>query len=244
MNIERRHSSGVAKAGLTTGIIGTTLGALGVLGAGANGVGSLLGSNGNGGGTTMVTNGFPYGAWGFPYGGFGWGYGAGFTMPVVPVANVGTCNTGCCNQGCGCNEDHIVNRYELQQENKIAELQSQISLRDANTFTDQKMLEMYKYVDGKITNIEAVLAQQAVKNQATADSFNQIGERVNCVERNLSDKICDEREARRCADNLIVTYANSTFYPKQVANVTVGTEMTSQAVYNPLPMCDCNCGGC
>lgn len=41
MELERR-SSGVAKAGLTTGIIGTSLGTLGVLGAGANGIGNLL----------------------------------------------------------------------------------------------------------------------------------------------------------------------------------------------------------
>ena len=43
---------------------------------------------------------------------------------------------------CGCSEDRLINRYELGQESRISELQSQIALRDANTYNDQKMLEM------------------------------------------------------------------------------------------------------
>lgn len=42
MELERR-SSGVAKAGLATGIVGTSLGTLGVLGALGNGAGALFG---------------------------------------------------------------------------------------------------------------------------------------------------------------------------------------------------------
>ena len=49
-----------------------------------------------------------------------------------------------------------------------------------------------------------------------------------------------EAERRCCADNSIVTYANATFYPKMVADVTTGTTTTAQTLYNPLP----KCGGC
>ena len=36
-------------------------------------------------------------------------------------------------------------------------------------------------------------------------------------------------------------YANATFYPKSVADVTVGTTTTAQTLYNPIPDCGC-CG--
>jgi hypothetical protein len=52
-----------------------------------------------------------------------------------------------------CSENQLVNRYELAQESKISELQSQIALRDANTYNDQKLLELYKYFDGELKDI-------------------------------------------------------------------------------------------
>lgn len=54
-----------------------------------------------------------------------------------------------------CSEDHLVNRYEMAQEQKISELESQIALRDANTYSDQKLLEVYKYFDGELKDIRA-----------------------------------------------------------------------------------------
>jgi hypothetical protein len=61
------------------------------------------------------------------------------------------------NGACGCSEDHVVNRYELAQEQKIASLESQIALRDANTYSDQKLLEVYKYFDGELKDIRATM---------------------------------------------------------------------------------------
>ena len=48
-----------------------------------------------------------------------------------------------------CSEDHLVNRYEASQAARIAELETEVKLRDANTYTDQKMIELYKYFDGE-----------------------------------------------------------------------------------------------
>lgn len=71
--------------------------------------------------------------------------------------------------GC-CEGDHLVSRYDAQQSARIAELETEVKLRDANTYTDQKMLEMYKYIDGKFSGVEAQLCQQAVINsQVTAN---------------------------------------------------------------------------
>ena len=64
----------------------------------------------------------------------------------------------------GCSANMPVNRYELEQQSKISELQSAIALRDANTYNDQKLLELYKYVDGKFDGVNAAINQQAVYN--------------------------------------------------------------------------------
>jgi hypothetical protein len=150
-----------------------------------------------------------------------------------------------CNNGCGanvCSENMPVTRYELGQESKIADLQSQIALRDANTYNDQKTLELYKYIDGQLRDVRDTLCAQAVHNQKTEDSFVLARQDIAAVESRLNSKIALEAERRCCADNAIVNYANATFYPKSVADVTVGTTTTAQTLYNPIPDCGC-CGG-
>lgn len=52
-----------------------------------------------------------------------------------------------------------------------------------------------------------------------------------------NDAIALEAERRQCADNKIVNYTNSTFYPKYIADVTVGSGTTQQSIFNPL--CGC-----
>ena len=170
-----KHSSGVAKAGLTTGIIGTSLGALNAMG-GTGLLGGLVG-------------GMPMGA------------GA----------------IGC-------------TRELMEKDLRIAELNTEVKLRDSTIYTDQKSLDLYRYIDGQLAGIQAQLAAQAIQNQATKDSFQLVNERLCC-----------EQKERRCADNSIVNYANATFYPKMVADVTTGTTTTAQTTYNPLPVDNCCC---
>jgi hypothetical protein len=67
-----------------------------------------------------------------------------------------------------CSEDHVINRYEAAQAARIAELETEVKLRDANTYTDQKILEVYKYFDGETKDIRANIcemrAQQGIVN--------------------------------------------------------------------------------
>lgn len=56
---------------------------------------------------------------------------------------------------------------------------------------------------------------------------------------NVAGMVDLEAERRCCADNKIVNYVNSTFYPINVADVTVGTTSTTRTTYNPLCGC-CN----
>ena len=68
------------------------------------------------------------------------------------------------NGNANCHENTPVNRYELAQEQKIADLQSQVALRDANIYGDQKLLEVYKYFDGELKGIRNELCDQKVYN--------------------------------------------------------------------------------
>ena len=68
------------------------------------------------------------------------------------------------NGRCGCSEDHMINRYEAAQSARIAELETEVKLRDSNIYTDGKILELYKYVDGKFGCIERELCDQRVYN--------------------------------------------------------------------------------
>lgn len=109
---------------------------------------------------------------------------AGLTTGIIGTA-LGVLNGGLNGLGavpamnCGCSEDHFVNRYEMGQEQKIAELQSQIALRDANIYQDAKMLEMYKYVDGKFAGIEQQLCQQNVVNA-------QVAANLGCMQQTIA----------------------------------------------------------
>ena len=145
---------------------------------------------------------------------------------MAAILGAALANSG--NANC-CNEDHNVNRYEAAQAARIAELETEVKLRDANIYTDQKSLALYQYIDGQLKDIRNELCRQAVVNQQTADSFR-------LVEKDLQR----ERDERCCGDNAIINYANATFYPKMVADVTTGTTTTAQSLYNPLP----NCGWC
>ena len=63
-----------------------------------------------------------------------------------------------------CNEDHFVNRYEMEKEKEIATLQMENSILKSDKYTDEKSIEMYKYVDGRFREFEQAIAQQAVYN--------------------------------------------------------------------------------
>lgn len=85
----------------------------------------------------------------------------------------GTGRTGCCDSA-----NMPVTRYELGQESKIAELQSQIALRDANTYNDQKLLEVYKYFDAKVEGINSRLCDQAVWNATQTATISCMGGQI------------------------------------------------------------------
>lgn len=135
--------------------------------------------------------------------------------------------------GCSC-ADVAVTRYEMAMQQEIAAKDSRIALLEANTYNDQKSLELYRYIDGKLNEINAALAAQAVTNTA----FNSA---MQAMDYKFTQQVALEAERRECADCKIVNYVNSTFAPKLITDFAAGTTSAPAAVYNPLACGQCGC---
>ena len=145
-------------------------------------------------------------------------------------------NRNGCGGNCGCSPaDVAVTRYEMAMQQEIAAKDSRIALLEANTYNDQKSLELYRYIDGKLNEINAALAAQAVTNQA----FNSA---MQSMDYKFTQQVALEAERRECADCKIVNYVNSTFAPKLVTAYAAGTTSAAAEVYNPLACGQCGCG--
>ena len=137
-------------------------------------------------------------------------------------------NGNCC--------DVPVTRYEMAMEQALAAKDSRIALLEANTYNDQKSLELYRYIDGKLNEINANLAAQAVTNTA-------VNSAMQAMDYKFTQQVALEAERRQCADCKIVNYVNSTFAPKLITDYTAGTTSAPANVYNPLACGQCCNGG-
>jgi hypothetical protein len=82
--------------------------------------------------------------------------------------------------GGNCNNPNnsLVNRYEASQSARIAELETEVKLRDSNIYTDSKILDLYKYVDGKLAGVEQELCAQRVYNATNTAAINCINGQI------------------------------------------------------------------
>lgn len=139
---------------------------------------------------------------------------------------------GCQRAAPACSDDEVVTRYDLAREQKIAEKDARIAQLEANIYENQKSLELYKYVDGQLKEVREFICEQKVRNQGVGDAVRELDKKIDY-------SIALEEERRKCADNSIVGYLNSTFAPKAVADYTAGT--TSAVMQTRNPLCECNC---
>lgn len=91
--------------------------------------------------------------------------------------------------------------------------------------------------DALAARISALETKQAVNDAVDPWRSAVLDMKINGVSANANAAIALEAERRCCADNKIVNYVNSTFYPISVADVTVGTTATTRTTSNPL--CGC-----
>ena len=113
----------------------------------------------------------------------GAGLGLGIAGTALGVLNGGLGNilggNGMCGCNSGCSENHFINRYEAGQSSRIAELETEIKLRDANVYTLGEMGKLRDYVDRKFESVNAQLCQQSVINaQVTAN--------IGCMQSNIA----------------------------------------------------------
>lgn len=81
----------------------------------------------------------------------------------INADNVMGCQRGC---GYGDTESKPINRYEAGLHQRISTLESEVKLRDANTYTMTKMGELRDYVDAKFDKVNDRLCAQAEWNAA------------------------------------------------------------------------------
>ena len=87
--------------------------------------------------------------------------------------------------GCGscCSESTPVNRYELNLVQEIASKDAHIGLLEADKYTDQKIVEAYKDLQGQINALQA--AQQEVNmQQAVYNGTNTAA--IGCMQQQIA----------------------------------------------------------
>ena len=83
-----------------------------------------------------------------------------------------------CGNGCG---NQMVNRYEAGQSARIAELETEVKLRDANVYTMTEMGKLRDYVDRRLECVNASIGQQAVINAQVAANLSCLTNTVNTL---------------------------------------------------------------
>ena len=101
----------------------------------------------------------------------GSGLGLGIAGTALGLLNGGLGNLfgyGNC-AAAACSENQLVNRYELDMENKLVSKDSEIALLKSNIYTDQKITDVFERLSTRIRGVEDSVAAQAVYN-ATANA--------------------------------------------------------------------------
>ena len=102
----------------------------------------------------------------------------GGTALAGVLSNGGGILGGLFGGGNVCHENMPINRYEAQQSARIAELETEVKLRDANTFTMSEMGKLRDYVDSKFAAVHEELCQQRVFNATSIATTNCLSGQV------------------------------------------------------------------
>lgn len=78
-----------------------------------------------------------------------------------------------------CAEDHCVNRYELSMQNTITNKDMEIAYLRGRDAAKSDSLELYRYVDGKLAEVNDKLTAQAVVNAQTLAT-------IGCMQNEIS----------------------------------------------------------
>ena len=109
----------------------------------------------------------------------GSGLGLGIAGTALGLLNGGFGNIlGGWNGNGNCHENTPVNRYEAQQSARIADLETEVKLRDANAYTNGLLNDFRNYVDTKFATVEKELCDQRTYNAVNTATLNCISGQV------------------------------------------------------------------
>lgn len=121
----------------------------------------------------------------------GSGLGLGIAGTALGLLNGNGLLGGLFGNGNCCSENTHVSRYELNQEGRISKLESEIALRDANIYNDQKLLEVYKYFDSEIKDVRKTICAndkaQAVVNAKFETGIDILGSQVASINNTIGN---------------------------------------------------------
>ena len=110
--------------------------------------------------------------------GAGLGLGiAGTALGLLQIGSLGGILGG--NNNCG--GSAYVTRYDAEKDSRIDMLETEVKLRDANTYTLGEVNKMRNYVDSKFHAINAQLCSQAVINAQVAANLSCLQNTVNTL---------------------------------------------------------------
>lgn len=104
----------------------------------------------------------------------GSGLGLGIAGTALGVLNGGLGNILGGGNNCNCGNQHYINRYEMELENKIVSRDGEIALLKSNIYTDQKIADVYERLNTKIAGVEGAINTQAVLNASMTSTIGCI----------------------------------------------------------------------
>lgn len=248
-------SKGVAGTGLGLGIAGT---ALGLLALGKNGGGLNLFGNGSNSGMPQNVN------INTDNSGRGSDWANGINAPSAFQVWEKSCDDAIAltntiwglrvdgmNANLAARNQDVAEKFSLYKSQVDSDFGLYKSARDGfdalTAKQNQDAFALYKNqrdsFDVLAKRISDLETKQAVADAVEPWRAKVLDMRINGVAAAASAGINLEAERRCCADNKIVNYLNSNFYPIEVADLTVGTTATARTTSNPLCGCCGSCGG-
>ena len=108
--------------------------------------------------------------------------GSGLGLGIAGTA-LGLLNGGLGNLFGGVNsmapsENQFVTRYEMEMEDKLMVKDSEISLLKSEKYTDEKIVDVYERLSGRIAGVEQQIAAQAVYNATNTATLSCIQNQV------------------------------------------------------------------
>lgn len=122
---------------------------------------------------------------------------AALTTGIIGTAGVGLGLLGNLlgvGNGCACPSAHSTNHYEQELGLQLSAERSRSALLEATIYNDQKSLELYRYIDGKLDAINAKLCSQEVFNAQLAGGLGSVARTLGGLTKTVIpiDTICPD----------------------------------------------------